>query len=207
MADDIKQVISKVVSEDAEKKKKTVSTVQLLVFTLDKEEYAVYITDTREIISIPDITPIPNSPKFIKGIINLRGKIIVVVDLEKRFGLVRENKIKSKHIIISEVAENNYGIVVDMVKEVLTVPKTSIQATPELVSAKIKADYLDGVIVIDNKSEEKKEEDKDKEKKKKVEEKQSSRLIILLNLQKLLQEKELLEIGKTINQAKVESKE
>jgi len=149
------------------------------VFELDQEEYAVQITDIREIIKFPLITPIPNAPAFISGIFNLRGKIIVTVDMEKRFHLVREKVITPKHIIITEVNGGAYGVIVDQVTEVLRVPVISIQSAPELVSSKIHADYLKGVVVLEN----------DKR----------SRLIILLDFPKLLQEKELLSFGKIVN--------
>jgi purine-binding chemotaxis protein CheW len=193
---DLQQVISQVANKESEEEKKVEQTLQVLVFELDNEEYAVDITDLREIIRIPEITPIPNSPDFIGGILNLRGKIVVVVDLEKRFKLVRENEVESKHIIVTEVNDNDFGVIVDQVKEVLTVPRNNIQSTPDLVSSKIKADYLKGILVIDDN--EKSEEDTDVDDKKTEEEKIKSRLVILLDLQKLLQEKELLQLGESI---------
>lgn len=163
-------------------------TIQLVVFELDKEEYAVEIKDLQEIITIPEITPIPNAPKFIKGILNLRGKISVVVDLEKRFNLIREHENKNDgNIVITEVEENSFGLIVDRVNEIITVPLSSIQATPALVSSKIEAEYLKGVVVVvDQNKDQKKGETK------------GSRLIILLDIKKMLKEKELLQLGKNV---------
>lgn len=145
-----KNIINEVAQKDTQVEKKENTNVQLVVFELDKEEYAVEIIDLQEIIRIPEITPIPNSPKFISGIFNLRGKIIVVVDLENRFHLVRDTEtIDNGHIIITEVNDNNYGIVVDKVSEIINVPKSIVQSTPDLVSTKIHADYLKGVVVMD----------------------------------------------------------
>ena len=157
------------------------SRIQLVIFSLDNEEYAVDIKELKEVIKIPIITPLPNSPEFIKGILNLRGKIVVVVDLEKRFNLVRENKIVSKHIIVVESENTDFGVVVDQVKEVLWVDKDLVQGTSELASAKIKTDYLQGVVVIAN------------EKK--------SRLLILLDIKKMLNDKELISLEGTIKKA------
>lgn len=178
----------------------------MVVFELDKEEYAVRITDLQEIIKIPEITPIPNAPEFIRGILNLRGKIIVVIDLEKRFHLVREEKILSKHIIIAEVNESTFGVIVDQVIEVLRVPITAIQPTPALVSSKIHADYLKGVVVLgDNDSSKELTAKKcrallDKQKTGEQLKESGARLLILLDLPKMLQDKELLQIEKKVQE-------
>jgi len=208
---DLKEVIFKVAGDGQVKEKKPEELIQLVVFELDDEEYAVQITDLREIIKIPEITPIPNTPEFIRGILNLRGKIVVAVDLEKRFHLVRENKKAPRHIIIAEVNENVFGVIVDEVAEILRVPVVNIQRTPALVSSKIHADYLKGVVVLDvEDSTETLTEEKCKEilEKRKIIESQEgamaereSRLLILLDLPKMLQEKELLEIGAEVEKA------
>lgn len=168
--------------------------VQLVVFELDKEEYAVQITELQEILRIPDITPIPNAPEFISGIFNLRGKIIVVVDLEKRFNLVRDHeKTAEGNIIFTEVNENSFGIIVDRVTEIINVAQSKIQPTPALVSSKIYSDYLKGVVVLEETGS-KKAAKKDMNN----EDGGGSRLIILLDLSKMLQEKELLSFGKRV---------
>ncbi len=208
---DLKEVIFKVAGNGQTKEKKPEELVQLVVFELDDEEYAVQITDLREIIRIPEITPIPNTPEFIRGILNLRGKIVVAVDLEKRFHLVRENKKAPRHIIIAEVNENIFGVIVDEVAEILRVSVASVQKTPALVSSKIHADYLKGVVVLDV---EDGTETLTEEKCKEILEKRAaaglqggaaaekkSRLLILLDLPKMLQEKELLEIGAEVGKA------
>ncbi len=175
--------LKKVVAEVSEVTSKEEDKVKLLVFTLDDEEYAVEITELQEIISMSEITHVPNTPEFIKGILNLRGSIVVVVDLEKRFHLERKEKVKQEHIVVTEINKNKFGIAVDKVKEILKVSPKKIQETPDLVSTKINVDYLKGVVVLQNKKAKKKEE---------------SRLVILLDLQKLLQEKELLSVGETL---------
>lgn len=180
--ENLQQVVQKVASQNSSGKKVAEEMFQVVVFELDNEEYALKITDLREIISVPEITPIPNTPEFIKGIFNLRGKIVVVVDLEKRFNLVRENSKQAKHIIILEVGGNNFGVTVDLVKEILRVPVSSVKPTPELISTRIHADYLNGVIVMG------------------TEENEKSRIVIMLDLLKLLEDKELLELGGAIKE-------
>jgi purine-binding chemotaxis protein CheW len=191
MTKEVEQIVKKVADQDRSSQEKAQETVQLVVFELDTEEYGVEITDLQEIIRIPDITPIPNAPSFIPGIFNLRGKIIVVVDLENRFNLVRDNQEKKAegNIVITEVGGNSYGIIVDQVSEIINASKDSIQATPELVSSKIHSDYLKGVVVLAKNGEWTSNKDAKSN---------NSRLIILLDLHKMLQERELLSLGKTI---------
>lgn len=102
----------------------------------------------------------------------------MVLDLEKRFHLERKKKVNQSHIIVTEINNNRFGLSVDSVKEILKVSPKEIQKTPDLIATKINADYLKGVVVLQKK-------------------KQGSRLVILLDIQKLLQEKELLSIEKT----------
>ena len=203
----LKQIINKVSEGSNSAEKSPKELIQLVVFELDKEEYAVQITDLEEIIKIPEITPIPNSPEYIRGILNLRGKIIVVIDLEKRFNLVRENKVEPKHIIIAEVGNTSFGVIVDKVTEVLRVPVKSIQSTPSLVSSKIQTDYLKGVVVIDREEPTKELTEEEcrillsKGKEGEAEIERSARLLILLDLPKMLQERELAKVGKEIKSA------
>lgn len=157
--------------------------VQLVVFELDQEEYAVEIGEAREILRKTEVTPIPNSPEFIEGIINVRGKIVVVLDLEKRFNLVREHPEKGLNIIISEIGENTYGAIVDEVTEVLRVPKDAIEPAPAIISEKIKADYVKGVGILEN------------------------RLLLILDFKKVFEEKELAQLGELVRkQAQVARK-
>lgn len=191
---DLKQLINQVAAEKEKASDKKTDSTQVLVFELDKEEYAVSISVLREIIRVPDITPIPNAPDFIKGILNLRGQIVVLVDLEKRFHLVRENALEPKHIIITDLEGTYFGVLVDEVKEVLTVPIDRIRPTPDLVFAKIHAEYISGIVILGG------EEEGDKKQSTKAEKSDTmpTRLIILLDLPKLLQEKELLQLGESI---------
>jgi purine-binding chemotaxis protein CheW len=205
-----KQVIAEVAKKETRPEDKIVPTEQLVTFELDKEEYASTITDLREIIKIPDITPIPSAPEFIRGILNLRGQIIVVIDLEKRFHLHRDNAADPKHIIIAEVEDSVFGITVDEVTGVLRVPKESIKLTPHLVSSKIQSEYLKGVVILEDEDEtgeemvsEKKEQKSatgktSTSKNKKSE--TSSRLLLLLDIPKMLAERELLEFGTVVQE-------
>ena len=203
---DFNSVISQATSARG-KKEQAEELVQLVVFDLDNEEYAVPIEDLREIIRIPEIAPVPNAPEFIRGILNLRGTIVVVVDLEKRFKLTREGAAPSAHIIITQIKDSTFGLIVDKVSEVLRVPVSKIKPTPSLVSSKIHADYLKGVAVLETENSTK--ELTEEECRRLLAERQSqkatktskTRLIIILDLPKMLAEEELLRVGSLVGEA------
>jgi purine-binding chemotaxis protein CheW len=207
-----KEVITEVAKKMRREDDKVVPTEQLVTFELDKEEYASIITDLREIIRIPDITPIPGAPEFIRGILNLRGQIVMVIDLEKRFHLKREHPAEPKHIIIAEVEDSVFGITVDEVTGVLRVPETTIKPTPQLITSKIHAEYLKGVVILGEaeKSETNSNNQNPTSKTKKVEKdqglKSGSRMLLLLDIPKMLAEKELLEFGNVVQKAAINSK-
>lgn len=175
MTTSVNDVLSQVSAERG-KEKKVEELVQLVVFELDTQEYAIPIEDLREIIRIPEIAPVPNAPDFIRGILNLRGTIVVVIDLEKRFHLAHERAASASHIVIADVNGSTFGVVVDKVAEVLRVPISKIQSAPSLVSSKIHAEHLKGVVVLEGVAGAN----------------TASRLIILLDLPKMLSSDELM---------------
>ena len=140
--------------------------IQLIVFDLGDEEFGADIAQVREIMKKGAVTPIPDSPDFIKGVTNVRGEIAVVIDLKSRFFLRKKNEAGEKHIIMTEQDKNLFGLVVDEVSEVLRIPEAEIKATPELVT-RIDRIYISGVLTLEN------------------------RLIMVLDLQKVLSEEEL----------------
>ena len=141
--------------------------IQLIVFNLGDEEYGADINQVREIIRTGAITPIPDSPDFIKGVSNIRGEIPVIIDLKSRFFLSAVNReVEDRHIVITEQDRNIFGLLVDEVTEVLRIPETDIKPAPELVT-KIEREYVNGVITLEN------------------------RLIIMLDLAKVLSADEL----------------
>ena len=93
--------------------------IQIVVFSMDGEEYAIPIVDTQEVIKMTEITPVPNSADFVAGLINLRGKIISIIDLETRFGLIHQDESDvPQHIVISDVGDVPMGIIVGEVTEI-----------------------------------------------------------------------------------------
>ncbi len=100
---------------------------QLVVFNLGLEEYAVDISCAKEIIRIPKFTKIPNVPSFIEGVINLRGKVIPIFDLKKRFKLDQSERNTDSRLLILELDDMKVGIIVDDVSEVISIDEESIQ--------------------------------------------------------------------------------
>jgi purine-binding chemotaxis protein CheW len=101
-----------------------------LTFSLAGEEYGLEILKVREIIGMMDITAVPRTPPFIKGVINLRGKVIPVVDLRLKFGLAEGERTDETCTIVVDVGSVEMGIIVDKVSEVLDIPSGDIEDTP-----------------------------------------------------------------------------
>ncbi len=219
IADQAKQIIQQVAAQAGRKEERAVETQQMVTFELDKEEYASNIGDLREIIKIRNIVPIPGAPGFIAGILNIRGQIVVVIDLEKRFSLKREHKIAPQHIIVAEVENTVFGVIVDEVTGVLRVPVASIKETPGLITSKIHTDYLKGVVVLEgneniktrkNKNAENTENTKTQRQEQETEEQKTestSRLLLVLDMPRMLSEKELLQFGNGIQKTVQETEE
>ncbi|MCF6150488.1 MAG: hypothetical protein E3K37_17810 [Candidatus Kuenenia sp.] len=121
-----------------------------LTFELSGEEYGVDVLKVKEIISMAEITPVPKTPKYVKGIINLRGKIIPVIDLRLKLGVRETEPAKYLCIIIVETHKDLKGIIVDMVSEVLVVSANDMEPSPQFKSG-IDADFFLGIAKIKGK--------------------------------------------------------
>ncbi|BBM68963.1 chemotaxis protein CheW [Rhodothermus marinus] len=139
--------------------------LQLVSFLIENEEFGVDILNVQEIIRPVDITRVPNAPAFVEGVINLRGRIVPVVDLRKRFNLPRRERDKNSRIIVVELGDKIVGFMVDAVREVLRVDAGVIEPPPELAIG-IDAHYITGVAKLDD------------------------RLLILLDLERILTDEE-----------------
>lgn len=133
------------VAEKAAKKIK-----KFVTLGLGNERYGIEVTKTREIIARYEIVPLPKTPEFIEGIISLRGDIIPVVDLRKRFELPSRERDADTRIIVIEMRDFSVGIQVDRVYEVLKLAEEAIEPPPPMVSG-LKADYLEGVAEVQGK--------------------------------------------------------
>ncbi|MGE5620225.1 MAG: chemotaxis protein CheW [Sphingomonadaceae bacterium] len=134
---------------------------QLVIFELANEVYGVDIGRVQEIIRMTTITRIPRAPEFVEGVINLRGKVIPVVDLKKRFGLEQGDRTKASRIMVVDVGDHTIGMVVDAVSEVLRVSTSAVEP-PSPVVTTIESDYIRAIAKLEG------------------------RLIILLDLDKVL---------------------
>lgn len=120
-----------------------------LTFKLCDEEYGLEILKVREIIGIMGITNVPQTPEYVKGVINLRGKVIPVIDLRLKFSLDSDEYTKETCIIVVDVRGMLMGIVVDTVSEVLDITDKDIEPTPEFGS-RIKTDFILGMGKVEN---------------------------------------------------------
>ena len=145
--------------------------LQLVTFRLGQEEFSLDILKVQEIIRHMELTRVPRSPDFVEGVINLRGRVIPVLDLRKRFGLPDVEDTSATRIIVVEVEGVTVGLKVDGVSEVLRINADTVEPPPALVT-NIESDYIKGVGKLDN------------------------RLLILLDVSKILSRSEKDALGK-----------
>ena len=129
-------------------KRKLMIGARFLNFVLEDESYCLEILKVKELLGMTTITPIPQTPAYIKGVINLRGQIIPIVDLRLKFGMEPKAYHKRTSIIVVEVDFRDelmlMGLIVDVINEVISIPKEAISAIP-FINAKIKAEYIKGI--------------------------------------------------------------
>jgi purine-binding chemotaxis protein CheW len=129
--------------------RESVGSMQLVSFRLAQEEYGVEITKVQEIILMGEITRVPQTPEYIKGLINLRSTVIPIVDLRLRFGLAQEAATDETRIMVVNVAGKTIGIIVDAVSEVLRISKEQIAPPPPTVAG-LGREYLTGLVKLEN---------------------------------------------------------
>ncbi len=122
---------------------------QLVVFDLASEAYGVDIGAVREIIRMQDITRVPRTPDFIEGVLNLRGKVIPVIDLRKRFELPVSEQTKDNRILVVDIGGQDIGAVVDAVTEVLRIAADSVEPTSSVISG-VDSKYLLGIAKVES---------------------------------------------------------
>jgi len=152
--------------KNKEKQEKPETYIHLIVFKLGGEEYGVRIEHIKEVTRTPPIYKMPKTPAFIKGVANIRGDIIAVMDLEERFGVKRSSALSNKpegYTLVSESEDFSIGFIVQKVPETFSMPVSMISQTPEFMKySKINSDFIEGIGKVDK------------------------RLIIILNLNKVL---------------------
>lgn len=145
------------------------SELQLVTFNLGKEEFAVPILQIQEINRLVEITRVPKSPDFVEGVINLRGKVIPIIDLRKRFSLPQAELGKYSRVVVINMDGRMVGLIVDSVSEVLRLSEEAVEPAPPIVAG-IDSEYIKGLGKIEG------------------------RLLILLDLNKILSKEEKSEL-------------
>jgi len=146
-------------------------TMQLVSFQLAQEEYGIEITKVQEIILVGDITRMPQTPDYIKGLINLRSMVIPIVDLRSRFGMQPQEATDDTRIMVVNVAGKTIGIVVDAVSKVLRINDDQISPPPPTVAG-LGQEYLTGLVKLDD------------------------RLLIMLDIDRILSDEEAAQLTK-----------
>ena len=148
------------------KKVQSRQEVQVVGFFIGSDEYALNIGTVREIHSMTEIRKVPKAPRFVEGVINLRGHIVPILDLRKRFDLEVKVEQQSSKILIVEIDRNLVGMIVDNVSEVMRFFADDIEKAPPVFASNIDSQYVQGVAKIED------------------------RLIVLLDVRKLLSNEE-----------------
>jgi len=129
-------------------RRKLLSGARYMSFMLDSESYCIDILKVKELMGMTAITPLPRTPQFIRGVINLRGKIIPIIDLRLKFGLTFTEYTKRTCIIVVELAYSGetilMGLVVDSIQDVVSIPEDKLSKLP-YVNSRIKSEYIKGV--------------------------------------------------------------
>jgi purine-binding chemotaxis protein CheW len=150
--------------------------LQVVGFRIGRETFGLPIAMVREIVRVPEITSVPNAPDYVEGVINLRGRIIPIVDLRKRFGQRSFEPNKKNRIIVVELGTRAFGLIVNSASEVLRIPPSEIEE-PHNVFQEGELDYVTGVGKL------------------------NGRLVILLDVNRILQRGELRDIDEVADSA------
>jgi purine-binding chemotaxis protein CheW len=122
---------------------------QLVVFNLCEESYAIDINMVREIIQMQSITQVPGTPHSLEGVINLRGAVIPVVDLRKKFKLSKANRNKDTRIVVVNCKGQDVGVIVDSVAEVLRIPLDSLEPSSSVFNDE-HLEHVQGIVKLEN---------------------------------------------------------
>jgi purine-binding chemotaxis protein CheW len=120
--------------------------IQLVSFELDGEEYGIDVLTVREIIRMPAITKMPNTPDYLDGIINLRGTVVPIISLRKRFSLMDREHDRQSRILVMEVGDSLTGFIVDAVAEVIRISSAEIQPPPGITQGNAAQECITGVV-------------------------------------------------------------
>lgn len=145
--------------------KTAVNELKVIVFQLQQKEYGIFVQEVKSIEKVVHITRVPGTPKYIKGVINLRGVVTPIIDLRSRFNMEEEKINEHTRVIISSKDNVDVGLIVDSAQDVIDITEDQIEPAPEVVGG-VESKYIKGVAKI------------------------GKRLVMLLDLEKVLQENE-----------------
>jgi purine-binding chemotaxis protein CheW len=123
--------------------------IQLVIFNLGRETFGVDISAVEGIIKMQPIVSIPQSPEFVEGVTNLRGKVIPVIDLRKRLSVSASALTKESRIVIINLNKSTVGMIVDSVNEVLRISDDTIEQTPTMVKS-VNSEFVKGIAKVNN---------------------------------------------------------
>lgn len=145
---------------------------QIVVFEVGSEQFGVQIASVESIIKMQPITQLPHVSSFVEGVTNLRGKVLAIIDLRRRFGLEPKQADKNSRIIVIRVDGMETGMIVDSVSEVLMIPEGAVEAAPD-IAASVDSAFITGIAKLD------------------------PRLVILLDLRKVLSAQDVEHLAQT----------
>jgi len=151
--------------------------VQLVTFNLDKEQYAISIEEVREINRIDSITTVPQAPSFIEGVMNLRGNVIPVINMRKRFGLPNKEFDTATKVIIVNIMNRLTGLIVDSVSDVLRISKRKIEPALDIMQTNVNMEFLKGICKHDK----------------------TKKMLLLISVDKILSSEQKKQFSDTIN--------
>ena len=159
-----------------QRNQKIVEKKEFLSFSLGREEYCIDILKVQEIRGYELATPIPNTPAYMKGVINMRGIVVPIIDLRIKLNLASVEYNQFTVVIILSIRGRIVGVVVDSVSDVLGLQAEDIKEAPQLGAA-IKTDYIDGLVTIDG------------------------RMLIIVDIEKLVEAEEIIQVEKALETA------
>jgi chemotaxis signal transduction protein len=142
---------------------------QFVSFKVADEEFASDIMLVQEIIRLAKVTRVPHAPDFVEGVVNLRGNVLPVIDLRRRFGMEEKDYDDATRVVVVDIDRRKTGIIVDAVSEVLNLPKSAVEPAPAIVKAGVDEDFIEGVGKIEG----------------------GERMLLVLRIDKLLSESDL----------------
>jgi purine-binding chemotaxis protein CheW len=132
-----------------EKTDKTLKSLQVVCFKIGKEEYGIDILKVQEILKIPNITKLPKSAGYIMGVIDLRGKVIPIIDLSKRFGIAQGASSEGIRAIVVDIKSKKIGVAIDTVSHVVKIESKDIEPPPPVIKG-IAGRYIVGIAKLED---------------------------------------------------------